>query len=130
VSRAERALLAIMLPVFAGSIYLVATGPWWEVALGTAGAFLAPLIVDEALTLAQVRPPRPPELARVSLDGPWTCHVCSRRRPDEAIDTVQRGRRVGPGMLTVSVRFCADRDSCASGAEGVAERWLDAVGKR
>lgn len=94
------------------------------------GMVAAGAIAGVALVVLEPAPEPLHSLERLPLPTEWTCHVCGELRPDEMIGLIQRECRMGPGKLTVSVRYCRDRDACAGGAEELAEQWLDVARER
>lgn len=110
---------ALLIGVAFGTAVIGLTGSW---IVGSVLGGVVAVGVDGLLAPEEPEPdPLRPE---------WTCHVCGDLRPDEMIDLIQRERRMGPGKLIVNVRYCRDRDSCAAGAEELAETWLDVARDR
>lgn len=46
----------------------------------------------------------------------WSCHVCGEMRPDHAISVAKRMRPLTSVVMTENLRYCNDREECASAA--------------
>lgn len=51
----------------------------------------------------------------------WTCHVCGKVRPDDAIGVVSRQAAMGVVEVKHSLRYCSDDGLCKNAADEWAE---------
>jgi len=51
----------------------------------------------------------------------WTCHICGRERPDQAISVMvfdtSENYGLPPGTMKQNVRYCNDNPECWTGAQ-------------
>ncbi len=54
---------------------------------------------------------------RIGTNWTWICHICGDVRPDKQIsvrvkDMSEKGHEFRPGVISMNVRYCNDRDHC------------------